>query len=133
LRQAAGPAIIASMSSRRPDGQRDNRQRLTRMVGRAISRFQEASYAFDDVAAEILALNRKDLPGMTALLFNGPASAEELAAALHVSRSGVTATVERLQLAGYARVQPGASSRSELTAHARQWIHRIRGPLAEEG
>jgi AraC-like DNA-binding protein len=51
------------------------------------SRFQEASHAFDDVAAQILALNRSDLPCMTMLLFGGPASADELAKALAVRRT----------------------------------------------
>jgi AraC family transcriptional regulator len=134
LRRAAGPAIIATMSSRVRAQKRSNgRQRLTRIIGREISRFQEASYAFDEVAAEVLALNRKDLPVMTALLFNGPASADELSVALHVPRSAVTATMERLQLAGYARFQPGAASRIELTAHAQKWIERIWAPLRDEG
>ena len=97
-----------------------------------MSRFQEASYAFDDVAAEILAFNRKDLPVMTALLFGGPASADELSAALHIPRSTVTATLERLQLAGYARCQPGVP-RLELTAHAKKWIERIWAPLRQDG
>jgi len=134
LRPEPRPVIISFMSSRkRAARQIGEREGLTRSVGREISRFQEASYAFDDVAAEILALNRRDLPVMTALLFSGPRSADELSAVLHVPRSVLTATLERLQLAGYARVQPGASSRTELTAHARQWIERIWAPLREDG
>ena len=122
------------MSSRVRAARRDTgRDRLTRSIGQEVARFQEASYAFDDVAAEILALHRKDLPVMTALLFNGAASSDELSAALHVPRSTVTATLERLQLAGYARFQPGAPSRLELTAHAKTWIERIWAPLREDG
>jgi len=122
------------MSSRLGAAQRRNeRHRLAGAIGRDISRFQEASYAFDDVAAEILALHRKDLPVMTALLFAGPGSADELSAALHIPRSAVTATMERLQLAGYARFEPGAPSRLELTAHAKKWIERIWAPLRDEG
>ena len=133
MRRAARRAIIAIMRSpsRKPK-ESDRRQRLTRNVGREVSRFQEASYAFDDVAAEILALNRKDLPVMTALLFGGPASADQLSAALHIPRSTVTAMLERLQLAGYARFQPGVP-RLELTAHARKWIERIWAPLRHDG
>jgi AraC family transcriptional regulator len=133
LRQAVRPAIIVWMSGRRSETQRNGRQRLTRTIGREISRFQEASYAFDEVAAEILALGRKDLPMMTALLFSGPASADELAAALPAPRAAVNETVERLQLAGYARVQPGSASRFELTSHARKWIERIWAPLRDDG
>jgi AraC family transcriptional regulator len=109
------------------------RMELLHAIGGAVSRFQEASYAFDDVAAEILALSRHDLPVMTALLFNGAATADELAAALPIRRPVVTAILERLQLAGYARVQPGSTARVELTAHARSWIERIWAPLREGG
>lgn len=109
------------------------RRRLAQTIGRAASRFQEASYAFDDVAADILGLSRADLPVLTMLLFGGPASADELSGALHVRRSLVAATLERLQLAGYARFQPGGGPRIELTAHARKWIERIWAPLRQEG
>ena len=97
------------------------------------SRFQEASYAFDDVAAEILALNRKDLPVMTALLFNGPCVGGRTVGGAAPAAIGGGGDVERLQLAGYARVQPGAASRLELTRTPRQWIERIWAPLREEG
>lgn len=102
-------------------------------IGTSITRFQDGSNAFDDVAAEILAVERSDLPCMAMLLFNGPASADELAAALHVRRGHLAATLERLQLAGYARFQPGARARIELTEHARKWIERIWAPLRKDG
>jgi AraC family transcriptional regulator len=102
-------------------------------IGRAVSRFQDSSNAFDDVAAEILALDRRDLACMTMLLFGGAASAGELAEALHLQRGIVTTTLERLQLAGYARFQPGQGARIELTEHARAWIERIWAPLRADG
>jgi AraC family transcriptional regulator len=106
---------------------------LQESVGQAIARLQDASVAFDGVAANILALDRNDLPCLTALLFGGAASADELAAALHAPRGAVVATLERLQLAGYARFQPGGPARIELTEHARQWIERIWAPLRDTG
>jgi AraC family transcriptional regulator len=109
-----------------------SRADLTRAIGRTISKFQDSSNAFDDVAAEILALDRRDLACMTMLLFSGPASVDELATALHLRR-GMVSTMERLQLAGYARAQPGQETRVELTHHARNWIERIWGPLREDG
>ena len=99
----------------------------------SIARFQDGSNAFDDLAAEILAVERRDLPCMSMLLFNGPASADDLAAALHVRRGHLAATLERLQLAGYARFQPNARARLELTEHARTWIERIWAPLRKDG
>jgi len=109
------------------------RQQLKESIGRAISRVQDASVAFDDLAAEILALDRADLPCMTRLLFAGPATADELAVVLRARRRVVLSTLERLQLAGYARFQAGGNGRIELTEHARTWIERIWSPLIHEG
>jgi AraC family transcriptional regulator len=122
------------MKPRRTPGNTDSpRRRLTQSVGRAISRLQDASYEFDSVAADILALRRDDLPCMTLLLFGGPASAAELSAALRAPRGTVVTTLERLQLAGYARFQPGGGARIELTEHARRWVDRIWRPLRKDG
>ena len=109
------------------------RASLSQTIGRTVSRFQDSSNAFDDVAAEILALDRRDLSCMTMLLFGGAASAEELSAALQMQRGIVATTLERLQLAGYARFAPGNGSRIELTEHARTWIERIWAPLRADG
>jgi len=110
----------------------DARRRLADGIGRDVARFQENTYAFDDVAAEVLAVHRSDLPAMTLLLFGGPASTDALSAALHSRRSLVAATLERLQLAGYARAQPGGD-RVELTEHACTWIGRIWSSLQDDG
>ena len=109
------------------------RAALVQSIGADVWRFQEASYAFDDVAADILALHRDDLPAMTMLLFNGAASVEEMATTLHVRRPAIARTFERLQLAGYARFQPGQPTRLELTEHARKWIGRIWEPVQRDG
>jgi AraC family transcriptional regulator len=107
---------------------------LVALIGAEVVRFQEESTAFDDVAARILALERGDLPCMTLLLFGGPASVDQLRTALHAGRAGIAATVDRLELAGYARRRPeGDELWIELTEHARRWIERIWAPLREEG
>jgi AraC family transcriptional regulator len=143
LRSSAAPGLMLQtstgiMSAMTPSSKparvgKPARSSLTQSIGRAVSRFQESSNAFDDVAAEILALDRRDLSCMTMLLFGGAASAEELAAALHMQRGIVTTTLERLQLAGYARFAPGNGARIELTEHARKWIERIWAPVREDG
>src|SRR6266568_9614528 len=116
----------------RPDAM--SRRQMVQWMGTQVVRFQEESAAFDDVAAQILALHRSDLACMTMLLFGGAASVDQLTAALHVRRGAITATVERLQLAGYARRRPEiGGARIELTEHARGWIERIWEPLREEG
>jgi AraC family transcriptional regulator len=110
------------------------RDQLVARIGAEVVRFQDESSAFDDVAARVLSLERSDLPCMTLLLFGGPASVDQLSAALQARRSVVTATIERLELAGYARRRPDADGAAiELTEHARRWIERIWAPLREEG
>jgi AraC family transcriptional regulator len=111
----------------------NERRRYTHSMGAGVVRFQEASNAFDDLAAEILAVDRADLPCMTMLLFQGTARIDELAAALHVGRAAVVTTLERLQSAGYARYRPGGRARIELTERARTWIERIWAPLQQGG
>jgi AraC family transcriptional regulator len=111
-----------------------SRDELMASIGSEVVRFQEESTAFDDVTARVLALDRGDLPCMTMLLFGGPASVDQLTAALHARRGAVTATIDRLELAGYARRRAeGESARIELTEHAREWIERIWAPLREDG
>jgi AraC family transcriptional regulator len=127
------PVVIMQPMKRQAHKRGADRRRLTQAVGSAISRLQDASYEFDDVAAEILAIPRGDLSCMTVLLFGGAASADELSAALHAPRGTVLTTLERLQLAGYARFQPDRGARLELTEHARKWVERIWRPLRQDG
>jgi len=60
-------------------------------------------------------------------------SADELSAALHAPRTSIVATLERAQLAGYARFSSGDAARLEVTEHARKWVARIWGPLRANG
>jgi AraC family transcriptional regulator len=123
--------MIAGMVQRRGSFRRDQ---LVARIGTEVVRFQEESKAFDDVAARVLALDPEDLPCMTMLLFGGPASIDQLAGALHARKPSVIATVERLQLAGYAHRLPATGpGRIELTPHAREWIEHIWAPLREGG
>lgn len=121
------------VASRSRPREKPDRQRLTQAIGSEVVLFQEASTAFDDLAAEILALTRRDLPCLTLLLFGGPARIETLVHALNMQPNEVGAIVERLELAGYARRQPADHQRIELTGHAREWVERIWGPLRDEG
>src|SRR5262245_58675829 len=117
---------------KRPRARR-SRQQLSEAIGHHISRFQESSNAFDDLAAEILAIDRRDLCVMTLLLFGGAATAQELTAALHARPRTIGTLLERLQLAGYARFPPGGDDRIELSDHAQTWIERIWAPLRKGG
>jgi hypothetical protein len=68
---------------------------------------QDASVAFDDLAAEILALDRADLPCMTRLLFAGPATADELATVLRARHGAETGFGTQSRLTTTFRVRTG--------------------------
>jgi AraC family transcriptional regulator len=85
------------------------------------------------VAAAILAVDRRDLPCITLLLFGGPATMSQLAGGLQTSLAATRDVVARLELAGYARRRAASDEAVELTEHARLWIARIWEPLRESG
>jgi AraC family transcriptional regulator len=124
----------------RPNGRGGFKQgspeQLAGGVGLGIVRFQDATSAFDDAAAAVLALDRSDLPILTALLYQGPLALEHLAVALVRPPRLVHAALGRLQLAGYARRVAGGEDereRFELTQLAGEWIEIIWGPMPREG
>jgi AraC family transcriptional regulator len=107
------------------------RDGLLAELGMEIVRFQDASNAFDDAAAAVLALDRIDLQLVAMLLFGGAAPLPRLAAAAHAAPAALRARIERLELAGYVRA--AAEDSFELTDHARTWIATIWGPMEREG
>jgi AraC family transcriptional regulator len=107
-----------------------NRQALLERIAVGIVRYQDASTQFDTAAAEVLALHHGDLQCVSMLLFGGPATTEQLRAALRLTVRGYQSMRERLELAGYVRRAPG--DQLELTDHARAWVATIWGPLGEE-
>ena len=60
-------------------------------------------HAFDNVAAERLGINRTDLACLDVITRVGPVTAGEVAAAAGLTTGAVTAVVDRLERAGYAR------------------------------
>jgi DNA-binding MarR family transcriptional regulator len=98
---------------------------------------QEAVDAFDEAAAERLALHRTDLRGLAVLDREGPLVASVLADRVGLSRPAMTAALDRLTLAGYVRRVHDTDDRRrvlvEVTAQARRVGRDIWGPLTKEG
>lgn len=115
------------------DGSAD-RRRFIDLIGADVVRFQDGSAAFDELAARILALEGRDLPVLTMLLYGGPVSVDAIAAALHVPRSAIVLTRDRLELAGYVRRRSmSRENQIEVTEHARRWIRLLWEPLRRDG
>jgi DNA-binding MarR family transcriptional regulator len=102
-------------------------------VLRADSRSTEA---FDEMECELLQINRSDARALDVLEEYGQLTAGELATATKLTSGAVTAVIDRLEKAGYARRVRDPSDRRkvlvESTEKARTAAWEIYGPLAEQ-
>jgi DNA-binding MarR family transcriptional regulator len=98
---------------------------------------QRATDLVDDLAATLLGINRSDARCFDVLEERGQVSAGELAAATRLTTGAITAVIDRLERAGYARRVPDPNDRRrvlvEITAQARQATAEIMGPIAVDG
>jgi DNA-binding MarR family transcriptional regulator len=102
-----------------------------------LSRAHEAANeAFDDVACEKLGINRTDLRCLNIVDNQGPMTAGRLAELSGLTTAAVTAVLDRLERAGYARrVRDQPDRRQvivELTPLVAERGAAIWGPLGEE-
>lgn len=104
-------------------------------LGRAVPRFQTGTDSVDEAAAKVLALSRADMRVLDHLR-EAPQPLEDLVVRMALTRRELSATVERLELFGYARRSADASGRVtmlELTPHAKAWAESLYGPARDEG
>lgn len=111
--------------------------RLLREMSVAVAAAQEAVDAFDEAAAQRLALHRTDLRCLGVLDRDGPMVASVLAGRVGLSRPAMTAALDRLTAAGYVRRVHDTEDRRrilvEVTARARRVGRDIWGQLTREG
>jgi DNA-binding MarR family transcriptional regulator len=92
--------------------------------------------AFDDVAAEALGINRTDLNCVDIIERHGGVTAGELAAEAGLTTGAVTAVIDRLERAGYARRVRDEEDRRrvkvEVTPRLEERAGAIYAPLFEE-
>jgi DNA-binding MarR family transcriptional regulator len=93
-------------------------------------------HAFDNVAAERLGINRTDLACLDVITRVGPLTAGEVAAAAGLTTGAVTAVVDRLERAGYARrVRDDEDRRRVMIEATPEFLRRaepIWGPIAAD-
>jgi DNA-binding MarR family transcriptional regulator len=107
-----------------------------RRLGEEIRAAQRATDAVDDLAAELLGVNRTDSRCIDILEQHGRMTAGHLALLSGLSTGAVTAVIDRLERAGYAQRVPDPSDRRhvlvELTELARERVWELMGrPLRE--
>jgi DNA-binding MarR family transcriptional regulator len=92
--------------------------------------------AFDTVVAERLGINRTDLNCIDIIERHGGVTAGELAAEAGLTTGAVTAVIDRLERAGYARRvrddQDRRRVKVEVTPKAQREAGKIYGPMMEE-
>ena len=103
----------------------------------AIRGWQTDQDIFDDAAATYGRLNRTDTRVIDIVQRAGRMSAGEIATAARLTSGAVTAVIDRLEAAGYARRVRDTQDRRrvlvEVTPELDQMMRPVFGPLAEEG
>lgn len=110
---------------------------LTSELFRELREEQDTVQAFDEAAAQLLAVNLTDLRCLGLLERKGPMAASELAQESGLTTGSVTALIDRLERAEYVRrVRDDRDRRRvfvELTERAVEAFGAIWGPLGRDG
>jgi DNA-binding MarR family transcriptional regulator len=114
-----------------------SREGLLRELGDAVRTNQRATDEVDDLAAQLLGVNRTDARCLDILDQHGRITAGRLALEARLTSGAITAVIDRLERAGLVqRVSDPADRRRvlvEMTPRARQLSGEMFGPLAEAG
>src|SRR5262249_29014558 len=104
-------------------------------ISNLIRASQVASDKFDDVAAEVLGINRTDHRVLDVVDRLGPITAGDLAREAGLSPAAMTASIDRLEKAGIAHRVPDPSDRPrvlvEVNPATQKRAMKIYGPLAQ--
>jgi DNA-binding MarR family transcriptional regulator len=110
---------------------------LIQAVGDAVQLFQEATDAFDYVAAKAMGLNQTDLKCLSIIFRKSPVAAAEVAQGSGLTRGAATTALDRIEAAGYAKRTRDPNDRRgvllEATAKSKAVAGKLWGRMAEEG
>ena len=90
------------------------RQRLYLELGAEVRASQRATDVVDDLVCQLLGVNRSDARCLDILDEHGRMSAGDLAEASRLTTGAITAVIDRLERAGYARRVPDPSDRRRV-------------------
>ena len=91
-----------------------DRQQLYADLGGEVRANQRATDVVDDLICELLGINRTDARCLDILEQDGSMSAGDLAQASRLTTGAITAVIDRLERAGYARRVPDPSDRRRV-------------------
>jgi DNA-binding MarR family transcriptional regulator len=113
----------------------DKRVQLIGQLGDEVRANQRATAVVDELAGELMGVNRTDGRCLDLLEQRGQMSAGEMAGASGLTTGAITAVIDRLERLGYARRVPDPADRRrvlvEPTPKARAVSWELFGPLAE--
>jgi DNA-binding MarR family transcriptional regulator len=113
-----------------------SKQSAVERAARAASEFGAAADAVDAAAADVFGVNRTDLRILGAVA-DGPRTAGQVAAAVHLSPAAATTAIQRLVARGHLTREPDPEDRRRavvaLTGSARELAERIYGPVGAAG
>jgi DNA-binding MarR family transcriptional regulator len=114
---------------------RQSRTELTAELAEELRAYHHAVAEIDEAACARLGVNHTDLRCLDVLDRGGPLSAGHLAAATGLTTGAVTALIDRLERAGYARRTRDTVDRRrvlvEITPEVRRLAQGIYGPLMD--
>jgi DNA-binding MarR family transcriptional regulator len=115
---------------------RDKKQALVDELVHLARAHEAANEAFDEVAREKLGINRTDLRCLNIVENQGPMNAGRLAELSGLTTAAVTAVLDRLERAGYARRVRDTEDRRQVQVEITPLLAKratpIWGPLGEE-
>jgi len=96
----------------------DERAQLYAELGGEVRANQRATDVVDDLVCALLGINRTDARCLDVLEQDGRMSAGDLAQASRLTTGAITAVIDRLERAGYARRVPDPSDRRRVMVEA---------------
>jgi DNA-binding MarR family transcriptional regulator len=114
---------------------RQSKQELLEAIGDQFRVQQNWSDAFDEIASEILGINRTDMRVIDIVTRKGRATAGEVAKEAALTTGGVTAVVDRLEKVGYLRRVRDPDDRRRVWLEATPELYEksweIWGPMSD--
>jgi DNA-binding MarR family transcriptional regulator len=114
---------------------RQSKQELLDEIGDQFRAQQNWSDAFDEIASEILGLNRTDMRVIDIVTRKGRATAGEVAKEAALTTGGVTAVVDRLEKVGYLKRVRDPDDRRRVWLEATPELYEksweIWGPMSD--
>jgi DNA-binding MarR family transcriptional regulator len=118
-----------------PALRRDRRRALMEAISLEVRRSQNRTDAYDEAVSEAVGINRTDHRCLDVLDQEGGATAGRLAEVMGLSTGAITAVIDRLERAGFARrvrdEQDRRRVRVEMTDEARETMLPYYQPLHE--